>query len=497
MIRRVLSVLLRLGAWSVFLAAFVWPTISLMHRCWTNEASAAAGLTPTWRQWELLGRSAGLSAIAAASAIVLALPLAAMLACGGRAIRRSALAAALFLILLTPPMLYSFGWDRLAPNLVPPSIRCIVLWALWACPIPAMLLAGGWSRGGRQAYEAALLSSSSTRALVVGTRPVLQRHVVLSFVVLFLLFLGDYGVPHACGLVVYATELLGWASSSTLPMDTVLPSLPNVLATAVLLLLATWLWQDELLSEADDFTPPSANRRWAVAASLLVFLVGWIAPIGGLALRLGSWNVVRETARTYSPDILWSVGTAILAGVLSVGMAWGLLARPWVRRVATGWALLFGAVPGALIGTALLAGFNHAATGWIFDHWPILTLCYVARFGWIAMLAASALPWSRSDICDQAYVDGADRRRIIDSLLAPMHAPVGLAVVAVITALSLAELPASSLVRVPAFNPVAHVIIEKFHRFEYGMLAALSSCFLIAAGPAVALLVTVHQKKIR
>jgi hypothetical protein len=44
------------------------------------------------------------------------------------------------------------------------------------------------------------------------------------------------------------------------------------------------------------------------------------------------------------------------------------------------------------------------------------------------------------------------------------------------------------MLRVPAFNPVAHIVIEKFHRFEDGMLISLSLCLVSVAIPTALLL---------
>ena len=54
--------------------------------------------------------------------------------------------------------------------------------------------------------------------------------------------------------------------------------------------------------------------------------------------------------------------------------------------------------------------------------------------------------------------------------------------------LSIAEVPTSSLLRVPGPAPIAHIIIEKFHRFEYGMLISLSLWLVFASLVAVGLL---------
>ena len=52
---------------------------------------------------------------------------------------------------------------------------------------------------------------------------------------------------------------------------------------------------------------------------------------------------------------------------------------------------------------------------------------------------------------------------------------------AIVMALSLGETEASALVRVPSFAPISHVLLEKFHRFEYGMLVSLSLWLVAAA----------------
>ena len=58
----------------------------------------------------------------------------------------------------------------------------------------------------------------------------------------FLFLLGEYGVPHACALQVFATELLGWASTSNWSIDVVWPALPNTVITAVALLVVLVFW---------------------------------------------------------------------------------------------------------------------------------------------------------------------------------------------------------------------------------------------------------------
>lgn len=438
-----------------------------------------------------------LASAASALTVLLAMPVAAAIIGVEGTRRRSAVVGALFVVLLTPPMVHCFGWDHFPPSAINPSLRCVVVWSLWAFPIPALIVAAGWRRGGRRAYEAALLSVGPAKALIVGTRPVLQRYVSLSAAILFLLFFGDYGVPHAGGLTVFATELLSWASNSHEPIDALVPSLPGLLLTGLVLgLVGRWACGLEPV-EGEDLLPTGARIGWATVCVIGIFGLGWLLPLSGLATRLGSIRSLLEAATTYKGDIAWSLLASVVAGIASALIAAAVMGRPTINRCVCLWMLLLGALPGALIGLGLLAAYNRSGMTAIVDHWPILSLCHVGRFGWIAVLAGMIASDRRSDIENQAAVDGADANAVANELHIPMHAPMLSAVAAVITALSLAEVPASSLVRVPTFNPIAHVIIEKFHRFEYGMLASLCVLLVAAACVSAALLVTTTQNKVR
>jgi ABC-type Fe3+ transport system permease subunit len=77
-------------------------------------------------------------------------------------------------------------------------------------------------------------------------------------------------------------------------------------------------------------------------------------------------------------------------------------------------------------------------------------------------------------ITQQARADGASEWQVVRFILWPQHAPLLVGVAAIVVALAIGDVAASTLVRVPGYNPIAHLIIEKFHRFEDGMLISLS-----------------------
>ncbi len=496
MIRLSWSTGLRLAAWAVFILAFVFPLLALTVAGISGPAPALETVSISSRQWTLLWRSFGLSLGGAAACLVLSLPTAWALVRARGSATRGILHAALLSIALCPPMAYVFGWGQVMPRGISPEIRCIGVWALWACPIPAMLAAAGWMRGGRRAYEAAILSTGPIRACVVGALPALQRYLGLGALILFTLFLGDYGVPHACGLLVYATELLGWASSSAQVTDVIGPAMPGVVAVVALLVLLWTLGRRCAQDETDEVLHMRGGGYWAWLAGVAVMTFALVVPIVGLLLKLPSWASIGETVGTYKSDVGWSLAVAVGAAGIGVAMGIGLVGTAFERRLLMAISLLAGAMPGAVVGAALIAAYNRPGFGWLYSHWPLLVLCGVARFGWVGALAAAVMVrGSAPEVSAAAELDGLNRAGIVARILAPLHWPVIAAAGAIIATLTLAEVAASTLLRTPEFNPLSHVIIEKFHRFEDGALVTLSLGLMFSTLPAAGLLLVIFRRK--
>ncbi len=402
--------------------------------------------------------------------------------------RQPLVAASLAAVLLCPPMVYAFGWERLLPPDFDPYLRCVAVWALWAWPIPALVIGAGWSCGGRAAFEAALLSTSQLRAFPHVALPSLIPHIALSALLLFVVFFGDYGVPHACGLTVYSTELLGWATSSSRLVDVVWPAILPTVVTILALVVVFQLWRRCDLNEPMDSTRLDRPSALFQLVALSIFVVSWLLPLGTLVVKLASPTVIVEALRTYGGHLTCSLGVATLSGIVAVGMGVGIAALR-LPRIPVVWAVIFGALPGALIGESLVAAYNRPLFGWLYDDWAIVALGYVARFGWIGMaIGMLVIPGRKDDLSDQARTDGATNADMISHLFIPMNWAILCGGVAVIAALSVADVATTSLVRVPTFNPIAHVVIEKFHRFEDGMLISLSFCLVSAAIPPALLL---------
>jgi ABC-type Fe3+ transport system permease subunit len=504
---------LRAGVWAIFLIAFAWPSTALLVRCLTEGRAPEAGFSVSSRQLFLLGKSVGLAAVATSLCLLVSIPGAVVLSLGalesiplGRknmsalrgghatqihwdwflGFRGAFWRAALLLLLVCPPFVYAFGWEPVWPRPLAGEARCVAVWSLWAWPIPALLLGAGWSTSGRAAFQAATLETSVVGAFLrVGVRSMLGP-IAAAALIVFVLFLGDYGVPHAAGLVVYATELLGWASSSPSGIDVLWPTLPLIIINgAIMFLLWVTLRRGRGIGFGEGASTPSSASWPTEAATFLCFAVSWLIPGAILIWRLDSPKWLATAYTTYAYDLGWSFFTSALAGLMAMTLG---ATVPLLGRIAPAllvWALCFGVLPGAVVGSAMVAGFHHPVLSLIYDHWPILVLCYAARFGWIGLaVGLAAYRQIEREIHEQAYIDGAGiESRLVDVFWPLARTPI-LCVGCVVTALSLAEIAASSLVRVPSFTPLAHILMEKFHRFEDQMLAGLSLLTLLAALPA-------------
>ena len=470
---------------AVFAAALVYPPVAALCRPVPDGGASAAIRTTAHPSLWLLARSSALAAGATILALVLALPGAFVI---GRTLygpmRRLRLAVALTVLpLLFPPMVYGFGWDRVMGGRVG-YLLCVWVWASWAWPIPALVLGGVWARSGQDAYHEALTVTGPLRAMAWIALPALRAPAGICGLILFAFFLGDYSVPHSCGLMVTATDLLAIAESGarTAALFSASAGVSVVILAALGAAVAV-AWTTPPTRYDRSQTVRSTDRRlpWI---TVVIVLATMGPPVWRLTRNVAMAGAIRRAVETYGMELIGSLLIALAAGVVSVIMGMGVVAWRRAWRGAAFWSLVAAALPGALVGQCLISGY--LPIGLLYDHWPIMVLAYVARFGWIGVLAA----WMVRSAADReqmqaARMDGADEPAVLWQVGYRAHWPVLLAAVSVVTSLSVAEVATTSMVRVPGVTPVSLLLVEKFHRFEDDMLVALSFVPMLTALPAV------------
>lgn len=473
-------------ALALFVAAILWPAMALFLTSLGDGIAPRDGFTFTTGQLWLLVRTLLLTLVGAALCMIPATGLGIILV--SRRVHEITVAL-LAAGLLCPPMVYAFGWQRILPASISPELRCVFVWAVWAWPLAAVVIGAGWSRAGKEPYAAALLDCRPLTAMLRIGLPAIAPHLVSAYLLLVVVFLGDYGVPHAFGLRVYATELLAWTSESNHAIDALWAAVPPAVVILLALVAVMYVLRRCAFPEPQSHKVRMCGRR-LYFASWVLMAVGWFIPLCVL-MRSLTGKILWESIQIYGPDLVYTVAVA-LAGA-AVTMVLGICAAPnnRFRRKLLFLSLLFGTLPGAVVGQAMIAAYNRAPTYAIYDSWVIMALVHLARYAWIGLLVGGiALHSVGRSVIEQARTDGASDWQLATHVLLRPTLPLMLGLGGIFIALAVGDVAASTLVRVPGSNPIALMIIEKFHRLEDGMLVALSLMLVataIACGAATAL----------
>ncbi len=473
-------------------ATVLFPAVMLVYKCFgaaPSVATAPMGLAATSSggfAWSLFCKSAGLAALGATAAFVLAIPGIVLVGSSANASHFGFVASLIMAPLIIPPMVIALGVRAWVGGIS--EIRCILVWALWCWPIAALLVGGAWSRRGHQLYEVALLNGSKLGALRTVLTSVLIRPIAGGWLLLFALFLGDYSVPHGCDMIVYATALLSEATSSPYPVGTVIASLPLLIPMLVAIAVA-YVVGTRGAADANDESAKTQSQV-SIRIVALVFIIVALAtlvPVYGLVKDIELGKAIALTWELYRADVAYSIVTALVAGVIIIWMGTCVAASATLRRVAPLLILAWAVIPGALIGEAVVAAYLPFDA--VYSHWSLTVIGYVARFGWMGVLFAYvAVKQTDESTVGAAMVDGASPGLAVCRVTLANHWPTMCAGVLIAAAMSLAEVATTSLTRVPMFSPVSLILIEKFHRFEDDILAALCILLLVAAIPGIALL---------
>ncbi len=500
MIPRAIRITIFIFGLVLFGAVLVVPLGALVYRVAVSWQAPDGGYLPSARQWVLMGRTVGLSACGVLTAMVLALPGAYAVGRFGRVSRAPMLATLLIVPLLLPPMVFSFGWQRLLGAHGPgmrdwgPLLRCVWVWGTWGWPIPALIIGAGWSRVGRAAYEAAILESSGGGAFLRAVLPSLRRHLVVSGLILFVLFVGEYSVPHSNGVIVVATELLTYVQSASMA-ECLRQSVPMMVLVLSLLVAIRLVWPARVAQEHDERRVETSRPQALAWCAVLAVVVGTaVFPIAALAWRATLVGELFEAFSTYRAELLWSL--AICAGVGLVAILIGVLVvgNRWLRWPGVGVVCVAGVWPGAVVGEGVLAAYQSVDV--VYNYWPILVIGLAARFAWIGVLSS----WVAStavarDVVSQAAIDGAGVAAARFSVQLRSQWPVLLAGWFVVAAVSLGDVAVVDIVQVPTPRMLATILIEKFHRFETGMLVSMSLLMVACAVPGAILMTVAFRRR--
>ncbi len=465
----------------------------------------------------LLGLTALYSLGAGVIALLLALPGAVVIGLGGR--RQAAVAAGVYgMLLLLPSLTYAYGWSQflrmfdLTPAWTSPAdvFRCVWTLACWLCGVPAVAVGLALRGTDADVLQQSLLDGAPGR-IIAG---LLLRPAAASVLVVAILASQEYAVFEPTGISVIATEVrmvfdTGAFSSSGNPIASGVGSAGDPLrpdqaarsaaavyaATPMILLCVLAAGLALRLLGRIEWHGPSAARSHAVAPGVawqaamvcsLAIVIG--VPMVSLVMSLKSTPSLSASLVAFWPQLSGSLLIALMVAAASAAV--GMLAAVSRPRGVVLLAVAGFLVGGGLLAIAQIRIYNRPWLDAVYNGPIIVVLTHVARFGWIALLAAYAA-WSGpvSALRAAAMADGAGPWRAAWHIAIPLCWPVlGGAALAVAT-LSLTEVPAAVLIapqRPPMFTPMLMTWVHMI-RYDDMIIGSLllTGAAVVGAGGAV------------
>jgi iron(III) transport system permease protein len=474
------------------------------------------------RMWSLLGQSLQVALGATAGALVAGVPLGICMARGTRGPASSALAGVAVLTLSVPPYAAAIAWSillargGLLSHLLrteytrqpPVSVTGLggVIWALagllW--PVVALLLARALRGVPAGLEEAARLETSPGRAVAMAAAPHARPALGAAALLVFLLALADYAVPGTMGVTVYPVEILsdfqaerayGHAATLTLPLLTLV--VPLVLMQRRLMEATPVTGSGDEAPRPLPLLPLGRWRGPALAAAWLVPAVTTMVPLGVLlreSLPLRTYGSVALEASDPAWVSLQTAGAAALtATVLAFVLSMTLDVCRTIPRPLAGMVELIGlmpyAVPGALIGIALIALLNRPGPlGDLYASIWVLPVAYVVQFFPFALKSLSVgVRRVEPALLEAAWLDGASTWSATWRIVAPLARGYLIVAALLVFVLASRELDATALLRPPDGDTLGFRVYDLYH---YGPSRQVAALAVLATATTALLVVT-------
>ncbi len=403
------------------------------------------------REWALMGHSLALAGLTTLLATAVGLPLGVLLGKTDLPFRRG-FAALFTLPLLLPPYVLAISWfdllgreGLLARVLGAGAAQVVSSWlfGLPGCVLVlfsaflaiVMLLTMTYLRTVNPRLEEAGKLVSRWPAVLRGiTIPLILPGALLAAMLVFLLSLGEFGVPTFFRYDVFPVESFtqfsafynfGAATAAAIP----LAALTFLVLAAERVFLREKTYQLRPAPDGTQFVRvalrPAARRAlFAATAALCAVLV--IAPLLVLVMQSASWAAYAEAFRRAGDSLRRSIGYAAAGATLltALGFLLGYLIharalRVW-RAVDSLTIFLF-ALPSTVIGIGLVILWNRPWTNAVYATPLIILLGYVAQYSALtSRITVSTLAQIPPSMEEAAQAAGARWLRRLVWIVAPL-----------------------------------------------------------------------------
>ena len=448
---------LLLATLAVFFIGALPLAVMLGRSLWVDQQVSlqryAALFTSSGHIWQLLGNSLSVAALTAAVSGLIGLLAGTVLGKTDLPLRRF-FTLILTLPLVIPPYVLAIAWaallskDGLLARILSPSVTGQLFtwlfglpgctWILFSAYMPIVMLLTMVSvrMVNPRLEEAGRLVGGWRVVLRAITLPLAQPGIALAVVLVFLLSLGEIGVPMYLRYPVFPVETLiqfsaiydfGMAAAAATPL----------LLISVLVVL---LEQRYLSANAGQISPRIISGRrltielgaWSLpifAAIGLLALLTAALPFLALLAASASWDTYLDAFQkawgSMARSFLYAgVGATLLTSLgFLCGYLIGRRSLPVWRALDTATLCLF-ATPGSVLGVGLISLWNQPGTNLIYGTAAIIFLGYLAQYlvltSRISAVTLAAVPESLEDA---ARISGADWFSTLWSVVLPAARP--------------------------------------------------------------------------
>jgi iron(III) transport system permease protein len=375
------------------------------------------------------------------------------------------------------------------------------LWvqALAAVPWIVLIVGLGMKTVEPALEEQALLDGSPWHAFWQVTMPACRAALGLAATWVAMLTAGDMTVTSIFFVPTYCEEAFNQIAMHNENWAAVTALAPGIAVTMALLALAIYFCfrmarPDRPLSLRPGRTATLGQWRWPLAlvlAMVLIVLAG--VPLSNLLHKAGvvvvqsgtdrvrTWSAVKCVTTVVSApwncrrECLWSFvigGLATTAATIAaIPMAWAARRSRWRAAAVLPVAIICLAVPGPLLGLAVIALLNNPRVPgliWLYDHsilapWLVLTIRALGPAVLVMWHGMRTIPQA---VLDSASVDGCGPIGQLVYIVLPLRWSAVLVAWLIGLALALGDLTASSLVVPPGVETLA---IHIFNLVHYGV----------------------------
>jgi iron(III) transport system permease protein len=251
--------------------------------------------------------------------------------------------------------------------------------------------------------QAGLLMSRWPHVLWRITLPLIAPAILFAAVLVFLLTLGEVGVPTFLRYPVYPVEILTQFAAFYDFSAATVAAIPLLAITTVILALEIRYLHTSILELSAAmfvrWNAPIELGRWRFP--LLGFVLVWTLvtvalPIAMLIVHSASLSVFADAFSRASDSILRSLVFAVIGATLLtlLGFFWGYLvySRAWpMWRSVDALALFLFTLPGTVIGIGLIHLWNTPTTNAIYATPAIIILGYLAQYAVLPMRMTTAI----------------------------------------------------------------------------------------------------------